>query len=137
MTLTRLAAVLLLATCAAAQSGDADKKTTREELTPARAIAAARKMRDRLNDPDSLRVNSFVYYEPEPPDIHFLCVVFRAKNEYGGLVLQTFVNNAADKSPGGFNPSELVWSISCKGPIVLDATDAVKAALRADREKGD
>jgi hypothetical protein len=59
-------------------------KTTRKELTPARAIAAAKKMRDQLNDPDSLRVVSFLYYEPEPPDVHFLCVVFRAKNEHGG-----------------------------------------------------
>jgi hypothetical protein len=143
VTLIKLAVLLLLSVCAIAQSGDADKntKTTRKELTPERAIAAARKMRDRLNDPDSLRVVSFLYYESAPPDGHFLCVVFRAKNENGGLVLQSFANNAADTSPGGFSINsdpthwQIVWSIGCKGEVVLDATDAVKAALKADREK--
>jgi hypothetical protein len=143
VTLTKLAILLLLSACAVAQSGNADKnlKTNRKELTPERAIAAARKMRDRLNDPDSLRVVSFLYYESEPPDGHFLCVVFRAKNEHGGLVLQSFANNAVDTSPGSFSANydpthwEIVWSIMCKGEVVLDASEAVKAALRADREK--
>ncbi len=132
MTLVKLASLLLLAAYAAAQSGDG--KTTREQLTPARAVAAARHMRDQLGDPDSLRVVSFFYYEPSAPDSHYLCVVFRAKNEHGGLVLQNYANNAVDDSPGGFN-NDLVWSVICKGPVVLDATEAVKAALKADREK--
>lgn len=125
-------AALLFAVCAVAQGGDG--KTTREQLTPTRAIGAARHMRDQLNDPDSLRVVSFLYYEPEA-DSHFLCVIFRAKNEHGGLVLQNYSNNAADDSPGGFNVDPLLWPIVCKGPIVLDATEVVKAALKADREK--
>lgn len=130
-TISKLAIILLTA-CAVAQSGDG--KTTREQITPARAIAAARHMRDQLNDPDSLRATSFLYYEPSAPDVHYLCVVFRAKNEYGAMVLQTYSNNATDDSPGGFN-NDMVWSILCKGPVVLDATDAVQAELKADREK--
>ena len=94
----------------------------------------SRHMRDQLGDPDSLRVVSFFYYEPSAPDSHYLCVVFRAKNEHGGLVLQNYANNAVDDSPGGFN-NDLVWSVICKGSVVLDATEAVKAALKADREK--
>lgn len=122
----------LFAVCAAAQGGGG--KTTREQLTPARAIAAARQMRDQLSDPESLRVVSFLYYEPES-DSHFLCVIFRAKNEHGGLVLQNYANNAADDSPGGFNVDPLLWPIICKGPVVADATEAVKAALKSDRGK--
>jgi hypothetical protein len=120
-----LVVLTLFATYAFAQG---DGKTTREQLTPARAIAAARHLRDQLNDPDSLRVASFLYYESSPPDGHFLCVIFRAKNEHGGLVLQTFINNAADTSPGGFN-NDVVRPIVCKGEVVLDATDVVKAAV--------
>jgi hypothetical protein len=123
---------LLCAGCALAQSRKG--KTTREQLTTATAIAIMRKMRDQLNDPDSLKVASVVYYESEP-DVHALCVVFRAKNEQGGLVLQSFIHDALDDgSSGGFN-NDVFWTIVCKGPIVLDATDAVKAALKADREK--
>jgi hypothetical protein len=127
-------ALPLFAACALAQSGDADTKTTRKELTPQRAIAAARNMRDQLNDPDSLRVTSVLYYEPGSPDVHYLCVIFRARNEYGGLVWQTFSNNAVDTSPGVFN-NWIVWPVTCKGEVVLDATEAVKAALKADHEK--
>jgi hypothetical protein len=50
------------------------------------------------------------------------------------VVIQTFANNATDDSRGGFN-NEIVWPIVCKGELVLDATDAVKAVLKAEREK--
>lgn len=123
---------ILLAACAVAQSS--------KDLTPARAVTDARYMRDRLNDPDSLRITSFVYYHDgggEPTD-YALCSVFRAKNEHGGLVIQTYVLNSHEygrnPTPGTFN-SDLLWPILCKGAVVLDATDAVKAALKADREK--
>ena len=39
-----------------------------------------------------------------------------------------------DTSSGGFN-NDLVWRVACKGEVVPDATDAVKAAIKADREK--
>jgi len=87
-----------------------------------------------LNDPDSLRVASVLYYERDPPDSHFLCVVFRAKNEHAGLVLQTFANNAVDESPGASN-NDVGFSVVCKGEVVLDATNAVKAALKADSDE--
>jgi len=133
---TIIAAILLIpmlyAVCALAQSEKG--KTTREQLTPTTAIAIMRKMRDGLNDPESLRVVSVVYYE-SAPDTHMLCATIRAKNEHGGLVLQTFIHDPLDDgSSGGFN-NDLIWGIVCKGQIVLDATDPVKAALKADREK--
>lgn len=136
---TVIAAILLIqvlyAACATAQSQKG--KTTREQLTPATAIAIMRKMRDRLNDPDSLRVVSVLYYESEP-DSHMLCAIFRAKNEHGGVVLQTFMHDPLDDgSSGGINEEDFVWGFFCRGPVVLDATDAVKAALKADREKKD
>ena len=125
---------LLLAGLSAAQSSDdAKTKTTRAQLTSERAISAARRMRDQLNDPDSLRVVSFLTYESEP-EAHDYCVVFRAK-EQGSLVLQRFANNAANTSPGAFNPSELVWDVMCKGEMVDDVTAVTKAALKADRAK--
>jgi hypothetical protein len=130
----KVGVLLLFATCAVAQSRD---QKTSEQPTPLRAIAAARRMRDQLNDPDSLRVTSFFYYE-SAPGTRWLCVIFRAKNEHGGLILQTFINNGRDESAqGAFNPPEDAWSVLCKGHVTLDATDAVKAALKADREKGD
>jgi hypothetical protein len=130
--------MVLLAGFAAAQNGDAesDLKTNRKDLTQDRAVAAVRKMRERLNDPDSLRVVSVVYYEPQPPEFHSLCVTFRARNEHGGIVFQAFSNNASDTSHGGFN-NQVAWSVMCKGEIVLDATDAVKAALKVDRDKAE
>lgn len=131
MKLSKYAAILLLSTLAWAQSSAAGK-TTRAQLTPERAITAARHMRDRLNDPESLRVVSFIYREHKP-DEHYVCVIFRAK-EQGSLVLQRYANNATDDSPGG-NPPDIVWdNIMCGGEVVYDATDVVKAALKADRD---
>lgn len=127
-----LPVILVLASLASAQ-GDSSGKTTRAQLTPERAIGAARHLRDRLNDPDSLRVASFLYYESKP-DTHGLCVIFRAK-EQGSLVLQRFANNATDDSPGGVNPPDMIWNLLCSGEMVYDATAVVKAALKADRAK--
>lgn len=126
----RVAAILLLSTLAWTQDAG---KTTRAQLTPERAIAAARHMRDGLNDPDSLRVVSFLYREHKS-DEHYVCVIFRAK-EQGSLVLERYANNATDDSPGGFNPPDMIWdNIMCNGEVVYDATDVVKAALKADRK---
>jgi len=131
---TACAALLLLGACASAQQCT----TTREELTEARAIQDARRIRDQLNDPDSMRVSSFLYYEPDNPKQHFLCVKFRAKNEYGAMVMQTFLANACQQDTGQFGDEEsadVAWSVLCRGEIVLDATEPVKAALKADRAK--
>ena len=128
--LMKLLAILFLSALAWAQDAG---KTTRAQLTPERAITAARHMRDRLNDPDSLRVVSFLYREHKS-DEHYVCVVFRAK-EQGSLVLERYANNATDDSPGGINPPDVIWdNIMCNGEAVYDATDVVKAALKADRE---
>lgn len=126
-------ALLASGPCAAQSNEEAKSKTSRAQLTPERAITAARRMRDQLNDPDSLRVVSFLTYE-SAAEAHDYCVIFRAK-EQGSLVLQRFANNAANTSPGIFNPPELVWGVMCKGEMVYDATDVVKAALKADRAK--
>jgi hypothetical protein len=131
---TLYATLLLLATCAAAQ----ECATTREQLTEARAVADARQIRDRLNDPDSMRVSSFIYYEPDNAKQHFVCMRFRAKNEYAATVMQTFLANACDLEKGKFNDedhADIAWPIMCKGEIVRDATEPVKAALKADRAK--
>lgn len=126
-----LATILLLTTLVSAQ-GDSNGKTTRALLTPERAVAAARHMRDRLNDPDSLRVITFPYREWG--DSYVLCVIFRAK-EQGSLVLQRFANSAAEDAPGILNPEDLVWNVMCHGEMVYDATAPVKAALKEDRAK--
>ena len=125
-------ALLVPAPSATQSSDDAKTKTTRAQLTPERAITAARRMRDQLNDPDSLRVVSFLTYE-SAPEAHDYCVIFRAK-EQGSLVLQRYANNAVNTSPGMFNPPDLVWSVMCQGEMVYDATEVVKAALKADRD---
>jgi len=65
-----------------------------------------------------------------------MCVVFRSRNEYGGMVWRHFINNAIDDTAlGSFDEDGVAWPIFCKGTVVLDATEAVKVALKADRGK--
>ena len=135
--------LLALATCTAGQNAGKSKPADNHMNTDA-VIRNVRALRDHMKDPESFRVNSVF-----TPDIVTICVDYRSKNSLGGYVnghYAVLVKNAAGDSllSDPFDGGPDVWEFNyavCKDDQKRDAsdkrdfTDAVKAALKADREK--
>jgi hypothetical protein len=130
--------ILFLAGCATAQ--------TRAQIETA-GITAARSVRQKLVDPESFRVSS-VKILPETVEAsedgkpyRYICFEGRSKNKMGGyselMALVTVSANLHPFSTWTGTPDSLAGEVvahTCAEPGI-DVTDAVKAALKADREK--
>ena len=127
-----LATALLLTACAAAQNSD----TPKPEI--AQAIQGARHVRDYMKDPESFRVN-LVTVVQDKKGRNRVCIALRSKNGFGGYVDGFAVYHPeSDKAWDG----RANYESECMNGVFnqtlktgVDATDAVKAALKADREK--
>jgi hypothetical protein len=133
--------ILFLAGCAAAQ--------TKAQIETG-AISAARSVRQKLSDPDSFRVSS-VKVLPESLEAsedgkpyRYICFEGRSKNKMGGYSeLMAVVTVSATLHPLPNSTWVGTLDTPIAGPVVahscakpgIDMTDAVKAALKADREK--
>ncbi|MGB7281592.1 MAG: hypothetical protein WBE13_04950 [Candidatus Acidiferrum sp.] len=139
-TLTKFA-VLLLAACAAAQPKPAKERqpTDAEKM----GVSGSRSMRKELDDPESFRVSSVRILKNKDAKMdtaYYVCVQGRAKNKTGGYVsllgvalafMPEAIGVAMDISEEGIGGYQLY----CLDDPGVDVTDAVKAALKADREK--
>lgn len=131
-----MSAVLIPTVCAVAQDGK-HKPTQTEQY----GVALTRIVRDMARDPDSFRVSRV-----RVVDSMNVCIVGRARNSFGGYVSLKAVVIAKGKFKGVHfiddQDSESFWGIWCENEIDAatgtdneDVTDAVKGALKADREK--
>ena len=108
-------------------------------------ISGARKVRKELTDPDSFRVSSVKIVQgeackwmPSNCSVLWVCIEGRSKNEMGGYTpLEALAYGSTDSDATvlvpipNFRPE---WNGRLFGNNI-DVTDAVKAALKADREK--
>ncbi|MGA9530166.1 MAG: hypothetical protein WBS24_18780 [Terriglobales bacterium] len=137
---------MLLAASAVAQPKSAKRHPSDAEKI---GISGSRSIRKELDDPESFRVSTVRVIKQSPAARaelgadYSVCVQGRAKNKMGGYVSllgsalalmphsddQMFFASVSEDGVGGYN-------LYClDDDLGIDVTDAVKAALKADRDK--
>jgi len=130
-------------------------QTTQTQTDADTAIKTTLTLKAHMLDPDSFRVNEvfwatthFVYdkgkKKGQAEDKDWLCINYRSKNMMGGYTQGLFV---AEMKNGELDIKDFMWRAdmdfwnlawtACAGKITTghrDVTDAVKAALKADRD---
>lgn len=75
-------------------------------------------LRDSLNDPDSLKIDSMTIYKVDLNRYHG-CGMLRAKNAYGGYIRQNYVVTGEGTMPVYVGPIPLnVFAKDCTGEII-------------------
>lgn len=75
-------------------------------------------LRDSLNDPDSLKIDSMTVYKVDLNRYHG-CGMLRAKNAYGGYIRQNYVVTGEGAMPVYVGPIPLnVFAKDCTGEII-------------------
>lgn len=128
---------LVLTQCVMRQAGREDRQVSKPALTPEqiaqrakadedlrRAVAATRVIKKSMKDPESFKLESFVYY-----DGGAVCVEFRAKNSFGAVVpgKGVFDGAAAILTNADGNRFVKVWNDTCTRPGGQDRAAGVNA----------
>jgi hypothetical protein len=127
--------VCILTACAFAQTA---QPTAQPNTNITDAINGARHVRDYMKDPESFRV-SLVTVVQDKKGRNRVCLALRSKNSFGGYVdgfavYHPEVNKAWD-GRGDYEQECMSGGFNLKLKPGTDATEEVKAALKADREK--